>query len=250
MEQIVYIGDIHGNFDYLKSNIDRTKFGNNQEIAYLIQVGDFGIGFNKKEKDIETLLLLNKFLKLRNIKMYVIRGNHDDPAYFNNNHIYSNLQLLKDYTELFIYNKKYLFIGGALSIDRKVRITEDNYYRIKYPNSNNISYWENENFLLDEERINNIKDIDILITHTAQSFCYPIMQTNHIYLPKIVKDYLKDDNKLLNDLIQERKDMDKLFELLKNNNNISEHYYGHFHYRNIMINNNCKHILLDIDQFY
>ena len=68
MKQVVYLGDIHGNFDWLKREIKRVGIGENEEVAYIIQVGDFGIGFNNKS-DLDTLNLLNEFLKLRNIIM-------------------------------------------------------------------------------------------------------------------------------------------------------------------------------------
>src|ERR1700753_1506161 len=121
MRQILHLGDIHGRFENLKKLIKRYKIGKNDEVAYIIQCGDFGIGFHPTT-DEENLHLLNKFLKRRNIIMIVIRGNHDDPSFFTGTHIFSNLKLVSDYSTMDIYGIKYLFVGGAISIDRKPRL--------------------------------------------------------------------------------------------------------------------------------
>ena len=86
----------------------------------MIQVGDFGAGFRKDFLD--DMLYLNDVLNEYNVTLYVIRGNHDDPKFFNGNHNWGNLKLLKDYTVLDLEGKKILLIGGAISIDRGNRI--------------------------------------------------------------------------------------------------------------------------------
>ena len=71
---------------------------------------------------------LNAVLRKINSVLYCIRGNHDDPSYFNDNIINkSNVKLIKDYSIISVGDKNILCIGGAVSIDRKYRIS--NYQR-------------------------------------------------------------------------------------------------------------------------
>ncbi len=241
---VIAISDIHGAFDFLKSQIEKFKLGNEEEITYLIQLGDFGIGFRPKS-DQDTLYSLNKFLKLRNIIMYVIRGNHDCPDFFKGNHIYSNLQLLPDYTTLFINDKKYLFVGGAISIDRKLRLS-DMQHAASY-GSKVESYWYDEIFVLDEEKLKDISGIDIVITHTAPEYCFP---DNRLGYPDIVKQFVSSDPNLYFDLIKERQDMSKMFEILsKNGNKIKDVFHGHFHCKNTNTIGETTYHLLDINEF-
>jgi UDP-2,3-diacylglucosamine pyrophosphatase LpxH len=86
----------------------------------------FSIGFTTPENDMRILEDLNEQLKKKNITMYAIRGNHDNPAFFKGDHILSNLKLLPDYTVLDLEGKKILLVGGAVSVDRVPRLTEMN----------------------------------------------------------------------------------------------------------------------------
>lgn len=242
MKQIIYLGDIHGNFTRLKAEIERLKLGNNEEITYIIQVGDFGIGFDNKH-DINNLLHLNKFFKLRNIVFLAIRGNHDDPSFFKGNHMYSNLKLLEDYTVMDIYDKKHLFVGGAVSIDRNGRAYEDQIRAAA--GGSQLSYWEDEVFKLDEEKLQNISGIDIIVTHTAPEWCFP---DNRNGFGDFVQRFANYDEYLLEDLTKERADVSRMFEILSTNN-WSTHFYGHFHNKKTENFGNKTHILLHIDEF-
>ena len=124
---ILLIGDIHGNFNYLKHQITQKNITD----CTIIQVGDFGIGFTNRDNDIETLKNLNDFLMGQNITMLAIRGNHDNPDFFKGDIEFTNLKLLPDYTTLNLEGNNFLFIGGAISVDRTARIKENN-SNIKY----------------------------------------------------------------------------------------------------------------------
>jgi len=138
---IFFLGDVHGQFDYLNWKIkDNPDVFNNSSI---IQVGDFGIGFKYNESSEKiSLKKLNDTCVKHNIHIYAIRGNHDNPSYFNQNHdpVYSNIHLVPDYSVLTIDGKNILCIGGAISIDRVYRIE-------------GIDYWKDENFIFDEKRL-------------------------------------------------------------------------------------------------
>ncbi len=62
------MGDIHGNFNYVKWYIKAHKIEN----CTIYQVGDFGIGFTTEFNDMNILGDLNRFLNERNIQMYAI----------------------------------------------------------------------------------------------------------------------------------------------------------------------------------
>jgi DNA repair exonuclease SbcCD nuclease subunit len=241
---IVYVGDIHGAWKTFKSLIDRYKLGNIEEITYLIQVGDFGIGFNNKS-DLQTLEDLNIFFKERNIICIAIHGNHDDCSYFQGNHIYSNLMLVPDYTVMDIDDKKHLFVGGAVSIDRTWRLQKDQ--EAAAYGSSQRSYWFDELFVLDEEKLKDITGVEVVVTHTAPEWCYP---DNRGGYGKFVEEWIPYDNSLTADLDAERIAMSKMFDILKQNGNwISSHLYGHFHSSSICMNGYCNHYLLDINEF-
>ena len=49
--RILYLGDTHGNFNLINQYLKRFDIKN----AYIIQVGDFGVGFNGLLKEKRTL---------------------------------------------------------------------------------------------------------------------------------------------------------------------------------------------------
>jgi predicted phosphodiesterase len=244
-KQILYLGDIHGAFKKIKKKIKRLHIGNNEDITYIIQVGDFGIGFHPKS-DLQQLQNLNSFFANRNIIFIAIRGNHDDPSYFQGNHIYSNLQLLPDYTVMELYGIKHLFVGGAVSIDRTWRLQKDQ--EAASYGSSQRSYWRDELFVLDEEKLKDITGIEVVITHTAPEWCYP---DNRGGYGKFVEEWIPYDSDLTKDLDAERVAMTKMFDILKQNGNyVKSHLYGHFHDNKITMNYYTNHYLLNIDEFF
>ena len=67
----------------------------------------------------------------------------------------------------------------------------------------------------------------------------------------MVNVFAEYDDELIPDLTLEREYMTRMFNILeKNGNNISEHYYGHFHSKQITMNRYTNHYLLHINQFY
>jgi hypothetical protein len=88
------------------------------------------------------------------------------------------------------------------------------------------------------------KKIDILVTHTAPTFCYPTGFNNLVY------SFAANDPTLLDDLTKERKLLTELFDYLKEtDNNITHHYYGHFHSDKVESINDTKHVLIGINNF-
>ena len=109
-----------------------------------------------------------------------------------------------------VNEKKILCVGGAVSVDRTLR-KED------------IDYWSNENFSYQEDKLNKVRG-DIVITHSAPSFCFPQSKSE-------ISEWLKNDLKLDKDITEERTLHDKLYEkLILNGKHPSKWIYGHFHH--------------------
>ena len=221
------LGDIHGNFQklYMKAMAvtDTT----------IIQVGDFGAGFKKRERFDEDMYDINKRLVKSNNQLLVIRGNHDDPAYFDGTYNFSNIEFLKDYTVRNIEGRNYLFVGGAISIDRIIR-------------KSGVEYWPDEKFVLDLDKINAIdEDINVVIAHSSPSFCQPV------HFNELVWWYVAQDPSLHNELLQERKDFEEMYNALKENGHTLEYWFnGHFHFNAEELIQDTNFILLTINQFY
>lgn len=219
---IYFLGDHHGAWTQLTEIIDFNKLTD----CYIISVGDLGMGFALKQKEYERHEKLNKFFAERNIHFYGIRGNHDNPDFFKGDPKFNltNFKLIEDYS-LFKYQDKTIqAIGGAISIDRTGRQL-------------NVSYWDGEGVVFEK---NKCEKVDILITHTAPSCCFP-QQFN-----EIVYGWAREDDYLIEDLNEERSLMDKIFKVCRP----SFHVYGHFHSSWTEEISGCKHKLLDIDEFF
>lgn len=240
---LIMLGDIHGNFNYLQWYIKQHKLEN----CTIYQVGDFGIGFTNEFNDMNTLGLLNKFLKERNIQMYAIRGNHDNPKYFDGHlrNYFTNLHLLADYDIIEVDGKKILGVGGAVSVDRRPRMRE----QLEYAR-NGVErelHWHDEVFVLDEEKLKTIEGIDIVVTHTAPDFCNPVNTHGFGYL---VDQFAKDDPKLYEDLRIERDLVTKMWAILKEKNKIDYWLYGHFHNTWTTNFEGINYRLLDINEMF
>jgi hypothetical protein len=201
------LGDIHGEFMNIAGQLTRYDIRD----ANIIQLGDFGMGFNKPGYYKQILNKLDKRLRTRNVHLYAFRGNHDDPSYFsetNNPFGCTNITLLADYSELDLIGVKFLCIGGAISIDRTWE------KRIE-----GKSWWSNEGFVLNEDLIQS-SDYDWVLTHTR-----PLMASPWgINTPRI-KEWLNRDENLHDDLLKEAKNLNRIWELTKP----QKWAYGHFH---------------------
>lgn len=227
-----FIGDIHGRFDDLLKSIKDKKIKNES----LIICGDFGVGFNDTMEDVlfESMVLknLNDNLVEDNNKLYVVRGNHDDPKYFSKRTIIlSNMIFVEDYTILKIDGHNILCLGGAISIDREVKR--------KIPNH----YWKDEHFVFDRKRLEAIRGVDIVVTHTAPDFA-PLTKIHKNFV-----GYVERDTILKIDLEDERKILTESYNILSKNNKIDKWIYGHFHTSATTKYDNTEFILLNINEF-
>ena len=219
---LLFLGDHHGAWSQLLDIIESKKISD----CYLISVGDCGIGFTSWENQVRINEQLNKEFKNNNIVFMSIRGNHDDPAYFKGSDrvSLSNFELLEDYTVAEYGDKKIQLIGGATSIDRTGR-------------KEGHSYWNREVVNFERDKC---EEVDILITHTAPSWCFPQQFNQMVY------DWALEDAYLLEDLTEERATMDEICKLCKP----KLHLYGHFHSSWTEEINGCKHRLLNINEIW
>jgi len=171
-KHLIFCGDIHDNYDAIPNFIRNMDL----DTCAVFQAGDFGIGFEPEHTEIKRLENLNKRMKHSNSDLFSIRGNHDNPLYFDGTMILSNVRLLKDYDVVNINGWNVLGIGGATSVDRKDR---KNYWHIQeHKTKRKGDYWADEVIMFDEEKLNTLRDIDIVVTHSAPNFCYPLTKGN------------------------------------------------------------------------
>jgi len=203
--QLYLLGDIHAKFDILEKYIELLP----NDVA-IIQVGDYGIGFKSFAEDYEQQFHINEKLANKNIKMFVIRGNHDDPSKFveDSDMNFSYITFLPDYTTLEVNDKRILCVGGAISVDRADRIDK-------------ISYWIDEIFRLPDDMAAISTDYDILVTHASAKGMPPFTTGN-------IRSYIVDDPKLEADLLQERNQILQLLRHLKQGP-LTHMYFGHYH---------------------
>lgn len=228
------LGDIHGMWSVILNHLNH--YDEHDQTCY-IQVGDFGIGFDDVDREFKKLMTLNQALKDKSSDLLILRGNHDDPAWFKEMEYtdlkdqLTNIFFIPDYTVLNIDLENILFIGGAVSIDRVPRIKR------------NDGWWPNEVVDFDFEKIKNFRDIDRVICHTAPDFCQPLKFNQLVY------DFASSDSELLNDLRVEREKMTQMINEIMNNNKIKGFYYGHFHSNYNFYHKNCEFIGLGVNHF-
>ena len=164
---MIYItGDTHGTIE----RFDNYNFNKEDKIIIL---GDFGFLFQEPLKD--ELIKLNNFKELVNgAEILFIDGNHENFEKINNlketerynskvGEVMEGVYHLKRGNIYIIDNKTFFTMGGALSIDRHLRIENVNWWK-----EEEISYNDIENGLENLEKVN--YEVDYVLTHTAPQF--------------------------------------------------------------------------------
>lgn len=235
-------GDIHGEFRQLIYNIKRLSIMD----AVVVVAGDCGIGFEKPEYYNQLYNLISPTLEKRNVRILLIRGNHDDPEYFDGikiNHPY--MTALPDYSVIRFNGQSALCVGGGISVDRAPR-KMNMWFNNAKGNNNCPIYWEDEQVVFNELILGEIMgegiQLNAVIAHTAPSFCFPTTKEG-------VAGWLMNDSTLERDLDTERGTMDKLFEyLIQNNHPLADWFYGHFHASATEYVHDVRFSLLDIQE--
>ena len=246
--KLYYLGDIHGNFNVIHHYIKKLDIKD----AHIIQVGDFGVGFKSIEKEKRLLEMYHDRLVKNNVTVWAIRGNHDYKPHFDLDPFgFTNIKLIPDYTVLELFDKRILCVGGAVSVDRTWRYTSKQKNGIFDNQVLGVeSWWPDEIFQLNKEKVCEMKNIDIVVTHTCPHYCPP---DNTFGFGPFVEGIIRNtgDVGLKTDLNVERQAMTEMFHLLKlNGNNIKYHYYGHFHNNDVQNYEDCQHRMLGIGELW
>ena len=242
--RIMYLGDLHGNFNLINQYLKTFDIKD----AYIIQVGDFGVGFNGMLKEKRTLEYTHTELVKRNVIVYAIRGNHDYKPWFDSDPFgFTNIKLVKDYTVLNLEGQNILCIGGAVSVDRMMRKTKNQRAGNFDIKTGNESWWPDETFNWEDDKLVDLRDINIVVTHTAPDYCVP---DNGNGFGPFVNGLAANDPDLKLDLLDERRKMTLAFQTVKMYNDVKLHLYGHFHRSDMITIDGTEHRLLGVGELW
>jgi len=222
---IVVSGDIHGDITPLVFKCC-VQYGMTDTL--IIVAGDCGFGFERPGYYEDIYKRCREKLSKANNWLVFIRGNHDNPAYFNSLPIkHQRWMTLPDYSVIKACGHTILCVGGATSIDRTFRMASKQYH---LPNPQDLLmpnvYWSNEEPVLDRKKLDDIDGrcaVDTVITHTSPSFCE--LSSHHF-----LDNWIEQDEELLDDIKSERQAMDDIYNYLYSKNHPLRYwYYGHFH---------------------
>lgn len=213
---MIYItGDTHGTIE----RFDNFSFNKEDKIIVL---GDFGFLFQEPLKD--ELKKINNFKGLvHGAEILFIDGNHDNFEKINNlkeidrynskvGEVIEGVYHLKRGNIYTIENKTFFTMGGALSIDKHLRIENVNWWK-----EEEISYKDIENGLNNLEKVN--YEVDYVLTHTAPEFLI-----NDIYKYSKYTSHNDPSSKILN----------LFYDKIKLNHNW---FFGHLHIDTTYMNN-------------
>lgn len=236
------IGDSHGNWGLLKYKIRESGIKD----AVLIVAGDCGFGFEKEGYYKQQYNSMKKVLKGQNVTVVFVRGNHDDPKYFDGEKInFEFWKAVPDYSVISLNdNHNILCVGGAISVDRFQRIIEDNKNANRY-GSNIKSYWEDEFPVYKAEILDKINEygisVNTVITHSSPNFA-PLTDKNGI------QTFITYDKDLIKDIDRERLVMTQIYDHLikKDKHPVKLWVHGHFHQHSLFYSDeDVKIIMLD-----
>lgn len=240
VKNIIICGDIHGEFNAL---IYKLCVQYRMTDTLLIVVGDCGFGFEKPGYYEQVFNRNSSRLEKANNWVAMIRGNHDDPSYFNDEKIkHRRFRTIPDYNVIQACERNILCVGGAVSIDRVYRME----YDMKHSASGMKTYWKDEVPYFDEQALDYVVQnfkIDTVITHTAPSFCELISKSG-------LSEWTLNDSNLIADCDKERRTMDQILEYMKENGHtLAYWFYGHFHQSCSSRINDVLFSMLDIMEF-
>ena len=216
---IIAIGDVHGEFEEMQSKMVEIMESTGEPVNF-VQVGDFGLGFEKPKKDHDRLTTINHFLKEKDSHLWVIRGNHDNPGFWGwgLGYQFSNIHFVPDDSIVELDDKLCYFAGGAVSVDRSRR-------------TQGIDYWAGE--ICNESNLLGFKErIDILFTHDVYHPVSPFGTTSDT-----LKYWCERDENLMGDILNSQIVMKNLYDSIYKINSNFSWYHGHYHESHVTNNN-------------
>lgn len=214
-----FTGDVHGGLPSLAYYLEISGYSG----CAVAVLGDIGCGFGGTEEMIRSA---DRRLSKSGNVLYCLRGNHDDPAYFDGYRThpelekYGGVRLLPDFAGVTARDgsgaeHRALVVGGGISVDRSSRIKGK-------------SWWEDEDVRLPEE-LPEMK-FDMIWSHEAPGHGYPFFDESD--LPPIFSGYLPGDPGLARDCKASRRKLDKIMALAEDKGSeIRLWMYGHYHAR-------------------
>ncbi len=221
------MGDTHGKLKALYTAItDGTLPGG----ADLIVLGDCGL---MRDDFTPPYLTVNEAAAGRDIRIYLFRGNHDNPAFFTPENSLSNVILLPDLAEVQYKGKKGLIFPGALSVDRYVR------RELGYPLFEQAELAPNMSDLT-------LERYDFILSHGG--ICPPSQRGSGP--GTTIHEWLKLDPALEEDLRREQDNYRRLLNVTAATRMIYGHYHAHTNFPlfNEAGQHHCTCSTLDIDE--
>lgn len=237
------VGDIHGKPHLIPKDEDWAD--------HLILMGDIGLGFKPNTDDEELNEIVEEgrtqevLERIRdnavaaaggneNVQIWLVRGNHDNPAYwslvtetaknvFQKANTKNNLHLLQDEFVL-INGKKWLTFGGGVSVDQAIR--KDGY-----------DYWHDEE--IDTFDKFSAEEIEGILSHVGV-MPPKVRATPNNFIQKIIE---KSGLKLHAAIDREKTILESLYGKFKPKRWI----YAHWHVEEIFSENGCAHVVLDAE---
>jgi len=222
---IVVSGDIHGDFTQL---VFKACVSKKMTDTLIIVAGDCGFGFFRSGYYENIYNKCQKRLAKANNWLVFVRGNHDNPAYFDGSQVnYERWKAVPDYSIIKACGHTILCVGGAVTMERTWReASEYHHFHPANPLQPDL-YWPDEVPVYDQAKLGAITDactVDTVVTHTAPSFCEPKEK-------RTLWQWSAEDITLHRDVKKERKVMDRIYTFLKEHSHpLLYWYYGHFHY--------------------
>lgn len=184
--RIFLTSDIHGNHKFCKQMEDFCTANNTTKDDILIISGDAGINYHCNKQD---NYFKHKLSQLP-ITFLILHGNHEERAWnvqgysmkehkIGKNYIiayqqpeYPNLLFLADYQLVTLNNKRFLFLGGAYSVDKYYRLLNHAKWFASEqipPKSREIilAILQKERYAFDYSVTDNSYQYDYIVSHTC-----------------------------------------------------------------------------------
>lgn len=229
-------GDIHGDTNELTYEIIKRDLKD----CTIILLGDVGIF---RYRDYKRYKYLDTTCSERNITVYALRGNHDNPGFFNDltNPIikrfwekFTNFKPLKDLTILLTSNRnKILTLPGAISRDRCTRKNWRRTYVHEYDYYRGGDWWPKE---IIPQLPEDLGEFDAILSHNGPIPCRGIIT--------IPDSFKAQDEAVESDIAQEQKYLHNIQVKLKP----KVWWFGHYHNQYDYESNNTKYRILAISE--